>query len=123
MLSTGLGETLSFIASGKVRVLAVTAPKRVAAAGNAPTLIELGYPVSFVNWRGMFAPGGVATGTRGRHIERFRALAASPAWQAVLDDYGWQSLNLFGDDFSAYLEKQEALLEATMTKLGFLGSR
>ena len=123
MLSTGLGETLSFITSGKVRVLAVTAPQRVAAAGNAPTLIELGYPVSFTNWRGMFAPGTVATSTRSAHIKRFRALASSQAWHAVLEDHGWQSLNLFGEDFGAYLENQEALLEATMTKLGFLGAR
>ena len=119
VLSTGLGETIAFIRAGQVRVLAVTAPKRVPAIENAPTLTELGYPVRFANWRGMFAPPHVDAGVRERHIQRFRALTASNAWSDTLEQYGWEPLNLFGDDFTRYLEQQEELLAATMAKLGF----
>ena len=59
LLSTGLGETLPFIRAGQVRVLAVTSPERVAAIEEVPTLTELGYPVEFANWRGMFASPSV----------------------------------------------------------------
>lgn len=120
VLSTGLGETLSFIQSGSVRVLAITAPVRADAAPNVPTLTELGYPVKFANWRGLFAPRDIPNNVRIRHIERFRTLTKSLAWKSVLNTQGWQGLNLFGEDFSGYLEDQEALLESTMTKLGFL---
>ena len=119
LLSTGLGETLPFIRAGEVRVLAVTAPERVAAIEDVPTLTELGYPVRFANWRGLFASPTVGDDVRERHIRRFRALTASDAWQEALAQYGWEPLNLFGKDFTRYLERQEALLAETMIKLGF----
>ena len=119
LLSTGLGETLSFTRSGQVRVLAVTAPARVAAIADVPTLAELGYPVSFANWRGVFAPPGSPADTRGAHVRRLRALAASDAWQAALDRHGWQALDVFGPEFEAYLEDQEAVLRVTLSELGF----
>ena len=119
LLSTGLGETLPFIHAGEVRVLAVTAPERVAAIEAVPTLTELGQPVRFANWRGLFAAPATSEAARAQHIRRFRALTASDAWERALERYGWEPLNLFGDDFTRYLEQQEALLEKTMTKLGF----
>ena len=119
LLSTGLGETIPFIRAGQVRVLAVTAPARVAAIENTPTLTELGYPVRFANWRGMFASRHVDDDVRERHIQRFRALTASDAWSETLEQYGWEPLDLFGDDFTRYLEQQEKSLAATMAKLGF----
>ncbi len=119
LLSTGLGETLSFTRSGQVRVLAVTAPARVSAIGDVPTLVELGYQVSFANWRGVFAPPGTSAETRAAHIRRLRALAASDAWRAALDRHGWQALEVFGPGFDAYLEDQEAALRVTLSELGF----
>ena len=119
LLSTGLGETLPFIRAGEVRVLAVTAPARVAAIKDVPTLTELGYPVRFANWRGMFASPTVDADVRESHIRRFRAMTGSDAWRDALEQYGWEPLNLFGEDFTQYLERQEALLRETMVKLGF----
>jgi len=54
-LSTGFSEAVSMEKAGKVRMIAVTSSERVDAAPNAPTLIEQGYNVTFVNWRGFFA--------------------------------------------------------------------
>ena len=119
LLSTGLGESLSFARSDQVRVLAVTAPDRVAALPDVPTLTELGYPVRFANWRGAFATPGMPAETRAAHVRRLRSLAASDAWQAALDRHGWQRLERFGADFEAYLEEQESVLRGTLTDLGF----
>ena len=119
LLSTGLGETLSFARSGQVRVLAVTAPARVGAIGHVPTLAELGYPVSFANWRGVFAPPGAPQETRVSHIRRLREMTLSEEWQAALDRHGWQPLHVFGPDFEKYLERQEAVLRVTLSELGF----
>ena len=54
-LSTGFSEAVSMANSGKVRIIAVTSEKRVDAAPNAPTLIEQGSDVTFVNGRGFSA--------------------------------------------------------------------
>lgn len=119
LLSTGLGETLPFIRAGQVRVLAITAPERVKAIEDVPTLTELGCPVRFANWRGLFASPAVDEDVRVSHIQQFRTLTASDTWSGTLEQYGWEPLNLFGEDFTRYLEQQESLLRETMAKLGF----
>ncbi len=60
LLSTGLGEVLEMSKSGQVKVLAITAPKRLDAAPNIPTLKEYGNETVFANWRGFFAAPGTS---------------------------------------------------------------
>ena len=118
MLATGLGETMPFIDAGEVRPLAVTSPERVPGL-DTPTLTELGYPLSFANWRGMFGAREMPAEDRNRAIEWFRALRGSPEWQEVLARRGWTSLDHDGDDYTRFLEQQEQQLRATMQALGF----
>ena len=119
MLSTGLGETMPFIEADEVRPLAVTSPERIGGL-DTPTLTELGYPLSFANWRGMFGDEGMPAEDRSRAIEWFRALRASPQWQEVLARRGWASLDHDGEDYTRFLEQQEEQLRATMQALGFV---
>ena len=60
ILSTGLGEVMG--ARDQVRIIGITAPKRVGDAPEVPTLKEQGYDVQFVNWRGFFAPKSMPSG-------------------------------------------------------------
>jgi tripartite-type tricarboxylate transporter receptor subunit TctC len=54
-----LQPALQQIRDGKVRVLGVTTPKRVAAAPDVPTLAESGLPgFELVAWQGVVAPAG-----------------------------------------------------------------
>ncbi|HZQ60803.1 MAG TPA: tripartite tricarboxylate transporter substrate binding protein [Casimicrobiaceae bacterium] len=47
------------VKAGKLRVLATTAPKRLDAYPDVPTLAELGYPdVQITDWQGILAPPG-----------------------------------------------------------------
>ena len=55
-----LQPALQQIREGKVRVLGVTTPKRVAAAPDIPTLAESGLPgFELVAWQGVVAPAGL----------------------------------------------------------------
>ena len=119
VLSTGLGETVAFLDAGQARALAVTAQERVAASGAAPTLVELGFDVAFANWRGLFAPLGLAEAELQRHVAALRRMKQSAHWQDVMAKRGWQPLDLDGAAFTAFLEAQERELAATLRKLGF----
>ncbi len=120
VLSTGFGETVAFLDAGQARGLAVTAPQRLAAAGDTPTLKELGFDVVFTNWRGLFGPPGMAPDKLARHVARLRAMRESEAWRTVLDARGWTSLTADSDEFSAFLGAQEAQLDVTLRTLGFI---
>ena len=119
LLSTGLGETMPFIEAGEVRTLAVTSPERIQGL-DTPTLTELGYPVTFANWRGMFGAREMPVEDRNRAIEWLRALRQSEQWREVLARRGWASLDHDGDDYTRFLEQQEEQLRTTMQALGFV---
>ena len=52
--------TLPHVKAGKLRALAVTTQKRIAAAPEIPTIAEQGYPdYEVTNWHGLVAPRGV----------------------------------------------------------------
>ena len=60
ILSTGWERRWSKHKAGQVRILAITADKRSTSVPNVPTLKELGYDATFVNWRGFFGPPGLS---------------------------------------------------------------
>ena len=119
LLSSGLGETMQFAVAGEVRVLAVTAPQRIPALPDVPTLTELGYPVVFANWRGLFGPPDMPTAAAQWLIRQLRTMRDADLWRDALARRGWTPLDADGDAFTAYLEAQESQLAATMQKLGF----
>ena len=120
LLSTGLGETMPFIEADQVRVLATTAPARVPAIAEAPTFTELGYPLAFANWRGLFGPPEMDAEALEEHLARLATLSDSESWQSTLRRRGWDDLTMTGSSFAAYLEAQERQLKEVMVDIGFV---
>ena len=120
VLSTGFGEALGLANQGEVRILAVTSEERLSQAPDAPTVRELGYDVTFANWRGFFGIPGLSK----EKAEAYRALLKkmydTPEWEEIRSKRGWQNLYQPGDEFYAFLEAQEKDLGSMMRKLGFL---
>ena len=75
------------IEAGKLRALAVSGPKRVAALPDVPTVAEAGVPgYSALQWYGLLAPAGTPqpivdklAGRRGRDVARARGARAAGA--------------------------------------------
>ena len=54
-----LSSSITFVKQGRMRVLGVVAPKRVAAVADVPTMAESGFPSMTVgSWQGVFVPKG-----------------------------------------------------------------
>ncbi|MCZ6681463.1 MAG: tripartite tricarboxylate transporter substrate-binding protein [Candidatus Poribacteria bacterium] len=120
VLSTGLGEALEQHKAGQVRILAITAEKRSAAAPDIPTLKELGYDVTFVNWRGFFGPPGLDDETVTMYTQVFEKMYQATAWEQVRERNGWADLYKPGAEFYAFLEEQEKTIGELLKALGFL---
>lgn len=96
-----LQPALQQIKEGKVRVLGVTTPKRVAAAPDIPTIAEGGLPgYELVAWQGVVAPAGtprpivdVLAGQIARLLsdpatrERFTSIAIEPLPVSTPDSF------------------------------------
>ena len=77
------GPLLQFHRTGKVRILAVNAERRLAAAPDIPTAIEAGLPgMVAANFNGLFAPAGVPK----RIVERLAALTKAAVAEKDVQD-------------------------------------
>lgn len=119
-LSTGLSEAIALADADEVRILGVTAPERVEAASDAPTFKELGVDMEFVNWRGFFAAPDLPEEKRAEYAGVLEEMTTTDAWANVRDRNGWIDIYNAGEDFSAYLENQEADMQQLMQSMGFI---
>ncbi|MEJ2871642.1 tripartite tricarboxylate transporter substrate binding protein [Actinomycetospora sp. OC33-EN08] len=116
---SGLGEFADQVASGDLRVLAVTAGQRVPGV-DAPTLREAGVDVEFTNWRGLVAPPGLAPEQREELVAAVADLHESPEWREVLERNDWQDAYLPGDAFGAFLTAEDERVAGVLRELGLV---
>ena len=114
--TSGIAEYEEQIASGQLRVLAVSSQDRQPGI-SAPTLRESGIDLAFTNWRGLMAPPGLSDSDRTRLTEALTRLHESPAWKQALADNGWEDSFTTGTDFEAFLKQQESTVASTLTEL------
>ncbi len=120
LLSTGFSEALAMAEAGEVRILVMTGTERNAAAPEVPTLKELGYDSSFVNWRGFFAAPGISDGQKAEFVKTLKAMYETEEWEIVRDRNGWVEIFKPDAEFISFLEQQEQDVGALMRELGFL---
>ena len=118
--STGFSEAVALTKAGEMRVIAVTAPERVDALPEAPTVKEQGYNAEFVNWRGFFGAPGLPEQKAEAYREVLAAMYDTPEWEAVRARNGWVNIHNSGKDFEAFLVNQEKIIKELMIELGFL---
>ncbi|HSG04250.1 MAG TPA: tripartite tricarboxylate transporter substrate-binding protein [Marinobacterium sp.] len=120
LLSTGFSEGLALQAAGEVRILVQTGDDRSDAAPDVPTLKELGYDASFVNWRGFFAAPGISDAKKAEYLEAFEKMYDTSEWATVRDRNGWVEIYKPDAEFVSFLEQQEQVVGDLMRELGFL---
>lgn len=119
-LSTGFSEAVALAEAGEVRIIGVTAPERVDAFADAPTMMEQGIDTEFVNWRGFFAAPGLPEEQVAGYQAALEKMYDTPEWEAVRSANGWVNIHNSGDEFRAFLENQEQVIGDLMRELGFL---
>jgi tripartite-type tricarboxylate transporter receptor subunit TctC len=103
-----LQPALQQIREGKVRVLGVTTPKRVAAAPDIPTLAEAGLPgFELVAWQGVVAPAGVPRPIVEQLAAQIARLVADPATRGKLTTLSLEPLaGSTPDSFAAFVRTE-----------------
>ena len=85
MVTSTVPATIPLVNAGRVRVLAVMAPRRVAALPQVPTTAEAGMPeLVVITWYGLFAPAGVKPDIIGRLNAEMAKLMNAPATKSTL---------------------------------------
>ncbi len=120
LLSTGIGEALGQMEAGQVRILVMTGDERIPEAPDVPTLQELGYDVSFANWRGFFGAPGLSDERADAYAAVLSEMYDTEAWETVRARNGWTNFFRPRAEFVEFLEENEQVIGDMMRQLGVL---
>jgi len=104
------GQLIEFHRSGKLRILAVTSPERLAAAPDLPTAAETLPGMVSQQSIGLFAPAGTPTRIIDQIAQANHTALTEPGYQRMLVDSG------FEPDVDSSPEKLRRLIEAEIVK-------
>jgi putative tricarboxylic transport membrane protein len=114
---SGWGEFAEQVKAGKLRALAISSDKRVAGI-DVPTPKESGVDVELFNWRGVFAPPGIADAERAKLTKLIEDMAASKAWQDELAKRDWMGILQTGKAYEDYIKSENTRIEGILKSLG-----
>lgn len=117
-LSTGPASVLQHIKAGKLRALAHWGEGRLAVMPDVPSFKDLGVPVVYSQWAGMFAPAGTpaAVVDKLRHAARFAAQdqRAVQALTAAGTSFQFQD----APDFERFVQTDARTMTSLVQRIG-----
>ncbi len=110
---SGTSEFASYVAAGKMRVLALTSPKALKTI-KGKTLVQQGVNLTFGNWRGILAPADLSDADYLNTLKIIDILHSSPSWKDTLVAKSWIDEYRVGDAFSSWIKKENASIIAVL---------
>jgi tripartite-type tricarboxylate transporter receptor subunit TctC len=109
MMFVSVGTAVPQWRSNKVKLIAVSAPKRIERLPDVPTVAESGVPgYRAVSWFGLFGPAGMPADVVARINGEIRAMHQEPEFtKTFLDKYYFQSIAGSPDDLAKFIKEEE----------------
>ncbi|MGY1604409.1 tripartite tricarboxylate transporter substrate binding protein [Geodermatophilus sp. SYSU D00815] len=107
------GEVIGQLESGDVKALCAYSEERYEyeELADIETAAEQGIDVSFAQFRGVLAPGGISEEARQYWIETLEAAVGTPEYESYIQENYLQPNTAAGDEFVEYLEGNNELLQ------------
>jgi tripartite-type tricarboxylate transporter receptor subunit TctC len=119
LVVSGVPPIVSLLAAKKLKALAVTGPKRVAALPDVPTMKELGYDdLTFVGWFGLFAPTGTPQPILDRLNAEAKLISQQPAYREKLEKIYITPVGDSIADFKKWVDSDSARMGDLVRKAG-----
>lgn len=102
-----LPQNLPLHQSGRLRLLAVTSPQRVAQAPTVPTVVELGYPgLVAENFVGLSAPAGLPAAVAQTLLQALDSVLAQAELRTKLEQQGFVLGHKSPQAFTSFVQQQ-----------------
>lgn len=121
-LYTGdVGEMVSHLGAGTMRILAVMSPKRLPAPFDKyATAIELGYDAEWTIMRGYYMGKNVSDEAYNAWADAFKAAYKTPEFAKIQKDKGLMPLDLAGNELDTSVKKRIANLRGIAKDAGLI---
>ena len=116
--SAGGAEVLTYVQGGKLRPLVTYGEKRSRLYPNSPTAKELGYNMTFEQWRGFGVPKGTPEDVKKILVDAFRKTAENEQFKKNVEQSGLELSFLGPKEFAAFLHEQSEVTKVVVNTLG-----
>ena len=116
--ASGPSTVAQHIRSGKLRALGHWGDKPLQSLPDVPSLTQLGHPVKFAQWSGLFVPAGTPDAVIAKLRDAARKAAADPAVVATIGKAGSPIEYLDAPDFQAYWDADAKVMAAAVKRIG-----
>ena len=117
-ISTGPATIVQHVSAGKIRALAHWGEGRLKTLPDVPSLTELGVPVTFAQWSGVFVPEGTPDAIVSRLRDAAKAAGNDPKVNEVLLKAGSPVLYQDAPDFGRYVGADARKMADVVKKIG-----
>jgi tripartite-type tricarboxylate transporter receptor subunit TctC len=117
-LSTGPASVAQQIKAGKLRALAHWGDGRLAAMPDVPSLKELGVPISYAQWSGMFVPANTPAAVVEKLRQAAKFAAADPRANQALTAAGTSFMFQDTPEFERYVQTDAKDMAALVQRIG-----
>ena len=102
-----ISQAIGYVASGRLRALAVTGAQRAAVLADLPTVAEAGLPgYEFTTWHGILAPKGTPRPIVMLLNEQIRKVLTTPEQTKLFADRGLAVIASTPDAFAAHIDSE-----------------
>ena len=125
IISTGISDVVGLVESGDLRVLAITAAKRVGSGivSSMPTCIEQGINATFYNWRGLFGPKDMPDYALYYWENTVEQMVQTEEWKDICQKYGWDMDYAGHEEFESFLTDCNEEYATLLKDVGLLNVR
>ncbi len=119
LVTTAAGNVSAHVQAGKLRVVAISADKRMPGAlANIPTWKEQGVNLVYGGWRAIFGPKGITAAQLAYWESALQKATASKEWKTELERNYWSDDFVTSAQFRKDLDKDYADMKAVLVDLG-----
>jgi putative tricarboxylic transport membrane protein len=120
-VSTGAANALPHAATGKLRILGISAAQRLGGAlAGVPTWREQGVDLVYGSWRAIVAPRGIAPEQAAFWENALRRACDTAEWKAERERYFWADYFVTGAALRKNLEREYAEAKSVLIELGLV---
>jgi tripartite-type tricarboxylate transporter receptor subunit TctC len=119
-ISTGPATIVQHVQAGKIRALAHWGEGRLTTLPDVPSLKELGVPITFAQWSGIFVPEDTPAPVVARLREAARVAGNDPKVKEVLLKAGSPVLYQDAPEFQSYVDADAAKMADVVKRIGKL---
>jgi tripartite-type tricarboxylate transporter receptor subunit TctC len=122
LIADPMASSLPLALAGKIKALAVTAKKRVAAAPDIPTVAESGMTgFEFVSWYGLWGPKGLPVDIVAKLQGELVKALAQPDVKERLGVLGFETIGSTPTEFATFIDEESAKYARIIKEAGIKG--